>query len=143
MAYYKTFSIRWADIDPNLHVVHSKYYEFGASVRIAFFIEHGLTMEEMYKHKIGPILFREECLFKKEILFGDTVKIDFQLSKSKKDFSRWSMQHNLFIKENTLAAQINIDGAWIDTEKRKLAKLPEEFYPVFEEMPKIESFGWM
>ncbi|MFN0276550.1 MAG: acyl-CoA thioesterase [Chitinophagales bacterium] len=143
MGYFKSYEIRWADIDPNNHVVHSKYYEFGAAVRISYFIDHGITMEVMRENGFGPILFREECLFKKEIRFGDTLTIDIQLSKSKKDFSRWSMQHNLYIRENSLAAQIFIDGAWIDTKKRKLAFLPEGLYPAFEKMPKTENFSWL
>lgn len=27
--YSKKFEIRWADLDPNYHVLHSKYYDFG------------------------------------------------------------------------------------------------------------------
>ena len=67
--YKKQFEIRWADLDPNYHVLHSRYYDFGAYCRMSYFIEHGLTPELMMQHNIGPILFREQCMFKREIQF--------------------------------------------------------------------------
>jgi acyl-CoA thioester hydrolase len=33
----------------------------------------GLTMSVMQTQGFGPILFREECVFRKEIKLGDTI----------------------------------------------------------------------
>jgi acyl-CoA thioester hydrolase len=41
--------------------------------------------------------------------------------------------------DGTKVATINVDGAWIDTEKRKLAALPPELLKVFQSIPKIEG----
>ncbi|MFO0488582.1 MAG: hypothetical protein ACK5ZY_09960, partial [Cyclobacteriaceae bacterium] len=35
--------VRWSDIDQNRHLRHSAYYDYGATVRIACFSQHGLT----------------------------------------------------------------------------------------------------
>ena len=35
--------IRWSDLDPNYHVKHSAYYDYGAYSRISFFNDHGIT----------------------------------------------------------------------------------------------------
>lgn len=68
MESFKTkVEIRWADLDPNFHVLHSRYYDFGAYCRMAFLVTHGLTPQVMSEHHVGPILFREECFFKREI----------------------------------------------------------------------------
>jgi len=139
--YSKKMEIRWADLDPNFHVLHSKYYDFGAYCRMSFFIEHGITPEKMVEHNIGPIIFREECFFKKEIRFGDVLSVHLKLSKSKEDASRWSMVHELWTNGDTLAAKINIDGAWIDTRIRKLTKPPESFLTGFFMIPKTEDFN--
>ena len=37
MKYEKNIDIRWADLDPNFHVLHSKYLDFGAYCRMSFF----------------------------------------------------------------------------------------------------------
>ncbi len=36
-AYIKPLEIRWSDLDPNFHLRHSVYYDFGAYARISFF----------------------------------------------------------------------------------------------------------
>ena len=134
--------VRWADLDPNYHVRHSVYYDFGAYSRICFLNENSITSSFMAEHHFGPILFREECVFRKEIKLGDTVTIDLQLLKAKKDHSRWTIQH-LVHRNNELAATLNMDGAWIDTLKRKLSIPPELAYETFERMPRAETFEWI
>jgi acyl-CoA thioester hydrolase len=131
--------IRWSDLDPNFHLRHSVYYDFGAYTRIAFLTRHGITPQVMNENNIGPILFREECVFKKELRYGDHVKIDLKLARSSHNNSRWTMMHDIW-KNETLAAIITIDGAWMDTVKRRLATPPEIFQRAFELIPKTENF---
>jgi acyl-CoA thioester hydrolase len=138
--YIKKVEIRWSDMDPNFHLRHSVYYDMGAYCRISFMNEHGITPELMQQQHIGPIIFREECVFRKEIKFGDAVSINLKLEKCKADFTRWTMAHEIFINETTLAATITVDGAWIDTEKRKLATPPDFFKDSFGKIPKTANF---
>lgn len=139
--YSKKIEIRWADLDPNFHVLHSKYYDFGAYCRMSFLTEHGITTKIMIDNHIGPIIFREECLFKREIKFGDELEVFLKLSKCNEDGSRWSMVHELWINGETLAAFITIDGAWMDTAIRKLAKPPQVCKTGLELIPKTENFN--
>ena len=71
----KTISIRWADIDANFHLRHSAYYDFGAQQRMDVLEQSGLTLRIMQEQGFGPILFREECIFRKEISLSDTITI--------------------------------------------------------------------
>jgi acyl-CoA thioester hydrolase len=136
--------VRWSDLDPNFHLRHSVYYDWGALNRIEIFNEFNLTLELMQKMKIGPILFREECIFRKEIVLNDPVSINFNILKSKKDYSRWTIQHTILKNEKTVSAILTVDGAWLDTEKRKLVKaLPQEFIAAFASMPLHENFLWI
>ena len=96
----------------------------------------------MLQYNIGPILFREECVFKREIVFGDTVTIDLAVSKSRRDMSRWSMVHQVWKNNDTHSAIIIVDGAWLDTKIRKLAVPPATIQFVFEIMPKTKNFEW-
>lgn len=140
--YQKTVEIRWADLDPNFHMMHSKYYELGAYIRMCYLVDAGITPELMRNFHVGPILFREECIFRREISFGDKIYIDLLLSKSRRDASRWSITHHIYKNDDKLCATINVDGAWLDTQKRKLATLPAEITSPFLEMPKVEGFEW-
>lgn len=132
--------LRWSDLDPNFHLRHSVYYDFGAMSRISFFTRNGMTPEAMAQHNIGPVLFREECVFKKEIRFGDTVSINVKLDKVNSDFSRWTIVHEIFKNKDILAARITVDGAWLDTKKRRLTLPPAIFNKAFELIPKTADF---
>lgn len=95
----------------------------------------------MMENNIGPIIFREECFFKKEIKFGDEVEVFLKLSKCNADASRWSMISELWINGDTLAAMINIDGAWIDTKLRKLAIPPTICRTGMQLVPKAADYN--
>ena len=140
--YSKKIEIRWSDIDPNFHLRHSVYYDFGAFIRISFMTENGLTPFVMQQQQIGPILFREECVFKREIHFNDSVEVNVKMVKATADMSRWTMAHEVWKNGDTLSAIITIDGAWLNTAIRKLATPPENFKKVFEQMPLAENFEW-
>jgi acyl-CoA thioester hydrolase len=142
LEFSKTMQIRWADIDANRHLRHSVYYDYGATMRMMFLSERGLSTEKLEEFKIGPILFREEAIFKREIRLEDTITLDVMVVKTTKDFSRWSLRHQFIKADGTLAAILNVDGAWIDMEKRKLA-VPNEFIQgIFALFPKAPDFQW-
>lgn len=140
--FFSNVQLRWSDLDPNFHVRHSVYYDWGAMCRVAAFNKYGLTSNMMIQHQIGPILFREECSFRKEVKMEDNITINLQLLKAKKHFSRWSIQHHIKNSEGAVCATIVVDGAWIDIAKRKLAQPPEFVQQVFDKMPKAEEFEW-
>lgn len=141
--YTKDIQIRWSDLDPNFHLRHSVYYDWGAFCRIEFLTEYGLTTDTLQQLHFGPILFREECVFKKEVRSGDKITIDLTLLKARKDYSRWTIKHQVIKNENVVAAVITLDGAWIDTIERKLALPPPVAQKVFSEMPLDVNFQWM
>ncbi len=129
--YFKQIEIRWSDLDPNFHLRHSAYYDFGAYSRISFMNEHGLTPQVLEHLHIGPVLFREECVFRKEIKFGDAITINFRIEKANEDFSRFTMVHEIWRNVDILCAVITVDGAWMDTAKRKLMSPPKSFKDIF------------
>ncbi len=139
--YKQSIDIRWSDLDPNFHVKHSAYYDFGAYCRMCFLTDFGSSPKYLLQHNLGPVLLREECIFKRELHFGDEVMIDLQLKKAARDFSRWTNVHEIQ-KNLKTAAIITVDGAWIDTEKRKLIAPPEFAVNTFQQMHFAEGFVW-
>ena len=81
----KQLSFRWSDLDPNFHMRHSAYYDFGAQHRIEILEELGLTLRVMKTEHFGPVLFREECVFRKEINLSDTIVMQTKIAKMKSD----------------------------------------------------------
>lgn len=95
------------------------------------------------QHNLGPVLFREECNFKKEIRFGDKVEIDLLLTSATTDFVKWSMEHQVRINDEITAATIRIDAAWMDTVKRKIASPPTLVKEIFQKIPRSTAFRWI
>ena len=141
--YVKPIEIRWSDLDPNFHVKHSSYYDFGAYCRMNFFTETGTTIQLLAEHKVGPILLREECVFKRELHFGDKVTIDLKLKKARHDYSRWTLVHGLYKNGDKLCAVITVDGGWLDTTRRKLSASPDFASKTIESLERTPDFEWM
>ena len=135
--------IRWSDLDPNFHVKHSSYYDFGAYCRMNFFTETGTTTQRLLEHKVGPILLREECVFKRELHFGDKVTINLKIKKATKDYSRWTLVHEIFKNGDKLSAIITVDGAWLDTTRRKLIAAPTFARKTIENLELTPDFEWI
>lgn len=140
-SFSKQLSLRWSDLDPNFHVRHSAYYDFGAQHRIEILENLGMTMKVLQMNHFGPILFREECVFRKEIKLSDNIFIHTKVSKMKPDASRWSIVHEFKNEENQLCATITVDGAWMDTKLRKIANpTPEIAMQALSTFPKSDDF---
>jgi acyl-CoA thioester hydrolase len=138
----KEISIRWADIDPNFHLRHSAYYDFGSQQRIEILESLGLTLLMMKEQNFGPILFREECVFKKEIFLSDTITITTQLAKGNEDGSRWTIRHEFIGTDHKVCAILTLDGAWIDTKRRRLlSPVPTIVGDVYAAFPQVENFS--
>jgi acyl-CoA thioester hydrolase len=140
-SFSKQLSLRWSDLDPNFHVRHSAYYDFGAQHRIEILENLGMTIKVLQINHFGPILFREECVFRKEIKLSDTIFIHTKVSKMKPDASRWSIVHEFKNEEDQLCATITVDGAWMDTKLRKIANpTPEIAMQALSTFPKSDDF---
>ena len=138
----RELQIRWSDLDPNGHLRHSVYYDWGTFCRISFFEHHQLSYNSLIDMNIGIVSFREECVFRKEIRLGDKVTIELELVKARRDFSRWSIRHNIFKNGDTLAAILTFDGAWIDLNKRKLTIPGGIVVNAFSLLPQAADFNW-
>lgn len=124
--YKKTFEVCWADLDPNFHVRHTAYNDYAAQVRFAFLTDQGFSLERFRQEKIGPIIFREETRFLKEVLANDALTIDLKMEVLGDDWRKWKIRHTVFRKDGAKVAEIDIDGAWMSTELRKVVPAPKE-----------------
>ena len=66
---------------------------------------------------------------------------EIKLLKATEDFSRWSFACEIWKNNDTLAAIVTVDGAWLDTVKRKLAIPSQRFKNAFAQMPKSENYN--
>jgi len=134
-----SISVRWSDVDANRHVRHSAYYDYGAHARIRFFTESGFDPMALGEMGIGPILFKEECSFIRELKPSDDITINLLKGDIRPDGSRWTLHHEIFSGRQK-SAHITIKGAWMDLKLRKLAVPPPGLAKAIQTLPEGEDF---
>lgn len=141
--YTKTYEVIWADMDPNRHMRHSVYNDYAAQTRVAMFKDFGFSIEEFAQIGLGPILFREETSFLKEIVLSEEITVSCQVKRMRKDGTRWTFLHEISKEDRQKAAEITVDGAWLDLKKRKLGTPSEGMLEVIHRFPRTSDFEWI
>lgn len=130
----------WAQIDANRHLRHSAYADFCAQARSNMLQLKGFSLDRFAEAQIGPILFREELIYHREILLDEVIRVTVELSKYNKSNSRFSFRHEIYRSDGTKCATVNVDGAWMDLNLRKLTTLPSEWQKAMGDIPKSNDY---
>ena len=130
----------WAQLDPNRHVRHSAYADYCAQARSNMLNQLGLSLQEFAKHQIGPILFREELIYKREIGLDEQISVSVELVKYNVKNSRFSFRHEVIKADGVVAAVVHVDGAWMDLQARKLTRVPESWDQYIEKVPRASDY---
>lgn len=138
-AFTLSIDVRWADLDPNGHVRHSVYYDWGATARLTFLERQGVGPAWMARNRIGPVLFREEARFLRELRFGDELHIDLRVVAASLDGRKWRMRHRI-LRGAEETSTLEVDGAWIDLQARKIAVPPAELVRALDHLGRTEDF---
>jgi len=131
---------RWADFDPNNHMRHTAYNDYAAESRVRLFDSYGLSLTEFNRLRVGPVLFKEETNFYREIGIGDNITVEVFLRGASELGERFKFVHKIYRGDGVLSAEIEIYGAWIDLNKRKLTTPPDIILDVFEKLTKTDNF---
>ena len=140
MSFKVSFPTRWADFDPNNHMRHSAYNDYAAESRVRLFKKYDLSMKELRKLDIGPILFQENTSFLKEISLGEDITVEVLLKGASSKGERFKFLHRIYREDGNLSAEIEIYGAWISLTKRKLISPPESITKFISQMTKTDAF---
>ena len=140
MSFKFSFPTRWADFDPNNHMRHTAYNDYAAESRVRLFNKYGLSLKEFNKLQVGPVLFKEETNFYKEISIGDDLTVEVLLKGSSEFGERFKFIHKIYRGDGILSAEIEIFAAWIDLSKRKLTTPPGIILEVFDKLTKTDDF---
>ena len=143
MEFIKEFEVRWADVDANRHMRHTAYNDYATQLRVALVMGIGVGNEAIENYEIGSVLFHEDTYFYREVVLCEKIKIDLRIRAMSHDGERWQILHLIFKENGELAAKILVEGAWIDSKRRKLAPPPIALLDKFNELPKTEDFEFL
>jgi acyl-CoA thioester hydrolase len=109
---------------------------------VSIFADYGFSLEKIAKMGFGPILFREEIKYLKEVNLFENIRVHCKVKQMRDDASRWSFFQEIFKSDDTPAVEIIVDGAWIDLSTRKLGMPTEKLIGVMKQFPRTEDFEW-
>ncbi len=132
--------VLWSQIDANVHLRHSAYADFCAQARSNMLNQMGLSLDEFNKRKIGPVLFREELTYFREIGLDERIKVSVEITKYNTKNARFSFKHEIFKENGIRAALVVVDGAWMNIIERKLTMIPEEWKEILQKIPKSTDY---
>lgn len=139
-AFRTSMEVRWADLDANRHVRNTAYSEFATHARLRFLATRGFSPERFTRIGIGPIFFREETLFRREIHLGDTVTIEIRADGLAPDVTRWRVIHRILLANGDEAALVTVEGAWLDLAHRRLALPPDDLAEALRHLARTDTF---
>lgn len=132
----------WDDIDMNGHARNTAYSEYAIHGRIAFFADRGLTPDVFRDLGLGPVLLREELLYKRELFLLEKVLVTCEMTRASRDFRKFSFRQEILKSTGKVAAQVTVDWVWIDLGSRKIVAPPPLLQKKCEEFQQSADFEW-
>ncbi len=132
--------VRWADLDPNSHARHTAYLDWATHNRMTAFATQGLSLARINEIGIGPMLFREEVDYLREVHADDQVSVSFEFTGASADWKHWRIRHRLLRRDGVPCAMVVVRGAWLDLRARKVVAPPPEFAQACERLPRAAGF---
>lgn len=131
----KSFEVRWSDVDPNMHLKQTAYIEYTDHVRTSFFAAQGFPLTKLWASQIGPITFKLEANYKREVMLGEVVSVNLKLDNLSEDNRKWTFSHDVIKENGDLSCIVTVHGAWLDLKARKIIPAPPEITEI------VTSYG--
>lgn len=139
-AFEERFTVRWSDLDANRHLKNTVFSEYATHTRFRMLEAHGFSQARFEALRFGPVMFREEIRYRREVLFGQDVMVNVLFDGLSEDGSQWRVRQEVARADNKQAAILTIDGAWIHLDTRKLVAPPPELLHLLRELPRTREF---
>ena len=140
-AYETTCEVRWADLDPNGHVRHTVFMDWATQCRVEALAASGLTPRRFQELGCGPILFREETDYLREVDAGDRVTVSLEVVGASSDWKHWRIRRRLARRDGVACAVVMVRGAWFDLARRRVVAPPAPIAEAFAAFPRGAAFA--
>jgi acyl-CoA thioester hydrolase len=138
-----TFQAGWAHIDANAHMRNTAYLEMSVDVRLMYFQSHGFPVQEFERLRLGPVIFRDEVEYLRELRLLDSVTVTLALAGLSQDGQRFRLRNEFFVAEGKLAARVTSTGGWLNLATRKLTAPPQALAAASEALARTADFEVM
>ena len=135
-----TFRVGWGDVDGNAHMANRSFLDRASDTRILFFAEHGFQAARFQSERVGPVIVKDELVYRKELRLLDEFTVDFQALGVSSDGSRFELRNTFRTTSGEVVAVITSEGVWFDLDKRKPRAPSPELDAVQRQIPRSDTF---
>ena len=138
-----TLFTRWGDLDSNGHMANTAFLDACVDVRFSFFTSRGFPPVRFRELAIGPVIFKDEIEYYRELHLLDPVRITLATAGGSEDGSHFRLVNEFYRArpgDSRIAARLVTTGSWLDLKTRRLTRPPDELARVLREMPCTEDF---
>ncbi|MFD2369153.1 acyl-CoA thioesterase [Brevibacillus sp. GCM10020057] len=118
------FTVRSTDLDFIGHVNNAKYLEYMEWARFDWFWQTGLTLDELQRRAVMPVVVNININYRKELRIREQVVA--RTSAVKLGGKSFVIRHELFNQREELVADADVTMVMIDANTRRSTALPAE-----------------
>ena len=124
----------WGDMDFNSHMRNTAYLDKAADVRMVFFAANGFPMSEFQRLNIGPVIFKDELEYFKEVNLLEELTVTLELGGLTEDGGRFLITNDFYRADGSLAARVTSRGGWLDRAARRLTPPPPKLLAALQSL---------
>lgn len=130
----------WSDMDFNRHMGNAAYLDLCTTVRMMHFAEQGVAMAEFERLKVGPVVFRDEIDYHREVHLLERLSVTLGLLGTSADGSHFRLRNEIWKSGGVRAATVVSTGGWLDVGTRRLVQPPAAIRAALDVLPRLEPF---
>lgn len=117
--------VREFHLDTFGHVNHAVYLQMCEDARWQMCFEGGITLEDIHKEQIGPIILDASVKYKKELKTRENIEIHTTFKKIRDTI--FQIHHTIYKEDKTISAELVLHGAIWNMKERKLIAPTEKW----------------
>lgn len=138
--YSQTLTVRWADVDFNGHMRNTAYLDACVDVRMGYFAIHGFPLSEFTRHRLGPVVLRDEVDYFREMRLFDVYRLTLRTAGLSEDGSHFRLVNEFFREDGQPPARVMSTGGWLDLDTRRLIAPPDALRQALASLERTEGF---
>lgn len=140
MLYYD-YQVLWSDLDANNHLRNTGYLDYASQTRMRFLADHGSTPEAFARQRIGPVVFEDKVLYRKELRLLEPFRVSIEAGGRNANGAKFILVNRIYNQRDELCAEVRSHGAWFNLAERKITEPPAELLAAMEAMPKTDDYA--
>jgi acyl-CoA thioester hydrolase len=140
MAFEREFQVAWEHLDANAHAANTAYMQLAVNARFLYLASKGFTPAEFARHRIGPVVRRDEIDYFREVRFLEAVRVNVLLAGVADDNSRFRLVNEIRRIDGEVVARVSSLGGWFDLAARRLASPPPLLADAMRDLERTPDF---